>query len=174
MSEQSSKQQIIRKKLRLPNYDYSQNGAYYVTICTHDRKRLFGLVTNVGAHPCVRLNTAGLMIKDKLLSLEKKFDDIKLDYYCIMPNHLHFVLFKQGEHTGSPLHQNIQWLKTQTTNEYIKLVKQGVLPPFDKHIWQRNYYEHVIRGEKDLFEIRKYINDNPAKWFFDKYYNIKD
>lgn len=163
-----------RKQLRLPNYDYRQNGAYYITICTHNRANLFGQIKYVGAHPCVRLSIAGQMIESKLKSTEAKFDDIRLDYYCIMPNHLHFVIIKEGEHMGSPLHHIIQWFKTQTTNEYIKLVKKGVLPPFDKHIWQRNYYEHIIRGENDLYEIRKYIRDNPAKWFFDKYYQTKD
>lgn len=70
------------------------------------------------------------MIKDKLFSLEQKFDGVKIDYYCVMPNHVHFILLKQGAHMGAPLHEIIKWYKTQTTNEYIKLVKQGVLLPF--------------------------------------------
>ena len=119
-----------RKQLRLPNYDYRQSGAYYVTICTHNREMLFGEVSYVGAHPCVRPSTAGSMIKDKLFSLEQKFDGVKIDYYCVMPNHVHFILLKQGAHMGAPLHEIIKWYKTQTTNEYIKLVKQGVLLPF--------------------------------------------
>ena len=169
-----SNAQKRRKQLRLPNYDYSQNGAYYVTICARNRKEQFGFINYVGAHPCVRLSTAGHLVKKKLFALERKYDGVKIDYYCIMPNHIHFVLFKQGAHAGAPLHQIVQWFKTQTTNEYIKLVKQGVLPPFEKHIWQRGYYEHVIRGEHDLYEIRKYIEETPAKWFFDKYYQAKD
>lgn len=64
----------------------------------------------------------------------------------------------------------VQWLKTQTTNEYIKLVKSGVLKPFDKHIWQRSFYEHVIRNENDLYETRRYIEGNPVNWIKDKYY----
>ena len=171
--ENDSVQQKRRKQLRLPNYDYSTSGAYYVTICTYNRVKLFGSIQYVGADPCVRPSTAGVMIKEKLFALESKFEDIKIDYYCIMPDHIHFVLFKncaQGGHMGPPLHRIIQWYKTQTTNEYIKLVKSGILPPFEKHIWQRDYFEHVIRGEHDLYEIRKYIDNNPAKWFFDKHY----
>ncbi|MBQ5686241.1 MAG: transposase, partial [Ruminococcus sp.] len=103
-----------------------------------------------------------------------KFYGLKIDYHCIMPNHLHFVIRKEGAHMGAPLHEIIKWYKTQTTNQYIRMVKESVLPPFDKHIWQRNYFEHVIRGEKDLYEIRKYIDNNPAKWFFDEYYSKKD
>lgn len=110
------------------------------------------------------------MIQEKMFSLEERFPEVTIDYYCIMPNHIHFVLIKEGAHMGAPLHEIIKWFKTQTTNEYIKMVKQNLLPPFNKHVWQRNYFEHVIRGEKDLLEIRRYIENNPAKWFFDKYY----
>ena len=172
--ESTDCKQKHRKQLRLPFYDYSQNGAYYVTICTHNREKLFGSVQYVGAHPCVRPNAAGTMVKEKLFALENKFEGVKIDYYCVMPDHIHFVLFKEGAHAGAPLQIILQWYKTQTTNEYIKLVKQSVSPPFDKHIWQRGYFEHVIRGEQDLYEIRKYIDENPAKWFFEKHYQIKD
>ena len=154
----------------MPDYDYSQNGAYYVTICTHNREALFGRVSYAGAHPCVRLNAAGVMIRNKLFSLEERFEGVRIDYHCIMPNHIHFVLIKEGAHTGAPLHEIIKWYKTQTTNNYIKLVKQNVLPPFNRHVWQKNNYEHVIRGERDLNEIRSYIENNPAKWFFDNYF----
>ena len=171
MIDGNERQEKRRKQLRLPNYDYSQNGAYYITICTHNRVSLFGIVKSVGAYPCVRPNAAGVMVKEKLFSLAEKYEGVKIDYYCIMPNHIHFVLVKEGAHAGAPLHEMIKWYKTQTTNEYIKLVKQNILPPFDKHIWQRNYYEHIIRGEEDLYEIRKYIENNPAKWFFDKYFH---
>ena len=103
-----------------------------------------------------------------------------------MPNHLHGVIFivgadlcvcpkLRGEHAGSPLHQNgehagsplpeiIQWFKTMSTNEYIRNVKQGNWPPFNKKIWQRNYYEHIIRNEKSLDKIRNYIFNNPSGW----------
>lgn len=92
-----------------------------------------------------------------------------------MPNHIHFILFihtdeSTGGHMGPPLQEMVQWLKTQTTNEYIKLVKSGVLKPFDKHVWQRSFYEHVIRNENDLYETRRYIEGNPVNWIKDKYY----
>ncbi len=117
------------------------------------------------------------MIEEKMLALESKFDDLRIDYHCIMPDHIHMIVWinhPEGGHTGPPLHSIIRWFKTQTTNEYIKLVKSGILPPFDKHIWQRNYFEHIIRGEADLYDIRKYIEDNPARWFFEKHFQIKD
>ncbi len=64
----------------------------------------------------------------------------------------------------APLQQIIKWFKTQTTNEYIKGVKFGLYAPFNKHLWQRGYYEHIIRNQQDLDEIRHYIESNPSKW----------
>lgn len=71
----------------------------------------------------------------------------------------------------SPLPEIIKWYKTQTTNEYIEYVKNGFIPAFDKHIWQRNYYEHIIRNENDYNEAWEYIEQNPLKWEIEK--NIK-
>lgn len=162
-----------RKQLRLKNYDYSENGAYFVTVCTHNKANLLADVDIVGADPCVRPNIAGRMVLQKLYSLEQKFDNIILDYHCVMPNHIHFIIFKcaqAGGHAGPPLQTVIQWFKTQTTNEYIKMVKSGILKPFDGRVWQRSYYEHVVRCEQDLNEIREYIEGNPINWIKDKYY----
>ena len=81
-----------------------------------------------------------------------------------MPDHIHFIIFNEGEHAGSPLPEIIKWFKTQTTNKYIKCVKRGLFQPFDKHIWQRNYYEHIIRNQNDYNEIWQYIDENPLNW----------
>jgi REP element-mobilizing transposase RayT len=75
-----------------------------------------------------------------------------------------------GEHVGSPLHRVVQWFKTMTTNEYIRGVKTLGWQPFDGKLWQRNYYEHIIRDERAYLTISKYIINNPAKWNDDKFY----
>ena len=75
-----------------------------------------------------------------------------------------------GEHIGSPLHAMIQWFKTMTTNEYIRGVKNVGWPRFNKKLWQRNYYEHIIRDKKSYHQISEYIKTNPLKWHDDKYY----
>jgi len=75
-----------------------------------------------------------------------------------------------GEHISSPLHAMIQWFKTMTTNEYIRFVKNDTWQPFHKKLWQRNYYEHIIRDETSCYQISEYIQANPVKWQDDKYY----
>ncbi len=158
-----------RKQIRLKEYDYSQNNAYFITICTQNRRNLFGEVVYdaVGAHLRVRPNNPDKLIEKWLFELENKFPGVTVDCYVIMPNHIHFILFcsaRAGVCAGAPLPEIIQWFKAQTTNEYIRGVKTGLYPPFEKHVWQRNYYEHVIRNEEDLFETRKYIDENLLKW----------
>ncbi len=75
---------------------------------------------------------------------------------------------KQGEHIGSPLHLVVQWFKTMTTNEYIRGVKQNNWQGFDQKLWQRNYWEHILRNENEYNRIAQYVVDNPQKWALDK------
>ncbi len=108
-----------------------------------------------------------------IIKIEDKYNNIKIDKDVIIPKYIHFILIidnQTGEHMGSPLHEIIKWFKTQTTNGYINLVKQGVLPKFSNKIWQRSYYEHIIRNEKSYNEIWKYIDENLIKWEEDGYY----
>ncbi len=149
-----------RKQLRLQGYDYSRNSGYFLTLCTYKRRNI--LCENIGSDN---------MFKKWLTEIEEKFPGTKIDYHIIMPDHMHFVLFLMNEYKdkGSDtcfydLPLIIDWYKTMTTNEYIKGVKSGLYEIFDKHIWQRNYYEHIIRNEEDLYEIRRYIRDNPKNW----------
>jgi hypothetical protein len=78
----------------------------------------------------------------------------------------------QGEHIGSPLHKIVQWFKTMTTNDYIKNVRTYNWKPFNKKLWQRNYYEHIIRNEIELDKIREYILNNPMNWEIDENYRV--
>ena len=100
------------------------------------------------------LTTRIKLLKYGCLRLKGSLKNTKIDFYTVMPNHIHFIMFNSGTHN---LPEIIDWFKTMTTNEYIKGVKNGLFPRFDKHVWQRSYYEHVIRNEDDLYEIRKYI-----------------
>jgi len=81
---------------------------------------------------------------------------------------------KKGEHTGSPLHRVVQWFKTMTTNEYIRGVKTNGWRRFDKKLWQRNYWEHIIRNENEYQRIAEYMINNPIKWNMDKLNDVED
>ena len=165
-----------RKSIRLKNYDYSSNGYYFVTICTQNREKLFGEI--VGATLCGRPNNPDKLIVKWLLELENKFKGVKIDEYIVMPNHIHFIIKRTGDHTGSTgdhtgsplLRDIIGWFKTMTTNEYIAGVKDGRFMPFKGRLWQRNYYEHIIRNYDDYINIADYIQNNPLKWEEDKLY----
>ncbi|MBQ8960570.1 MAG: transposase [Ruminococcus sp.] len=178
-----------RKPLRLKNHDYSQPNAYFITICTYRRQSLFWadeglLAAAVGAHPCVRppggghfsqpeivLSKAGEMVSKWLKKIPEKYPGYTIDEYVIMPDHIHFIIICEewpGGHVGPPLQSVLQWFKAQTTNEYIRGVRAEVFPPFNSRIWQRTYYEHIIRDQNDMQDIRRYIEENPIKWNTEK------
>uniref|UniRef100_B0TZ99 Transposase IS200-like domain-containing protein n=2 Tax=Francisella philomiragia TaxID=28110 RepID=B0TZ99_FRAP2 len=190
MTNQNNQTQYFknRKNLRLKYYDYSSNGAYFVTICVNNRECLFGDI--IDGQMC--LNDAGLMIDEIYHDLENKFANIQCGEYVIMPNHFHCVIhicndgYRMNERaniefaptkvpvgvesisTRVSLSQIIQTFKRQTTIEYINGVKTKNWQSFDKRLWQRNYYEHIIRNEKSYNEIIKYIQLNPLKWELDE------
>jgi putative transposase len=174
-----------RKNIRLKDFDYSQNAYYFITICTQNREHFFGQVINGE----MVLNHAGEMVEKICLKLENEFPYIKIDKYVFMPNHFHVIIAIVGADSISARNQInvsinqadiesaptigdiIQCFKRQTTIEYIKGVKNGIYPPFKNRIWQRGYYDHIIRNEQDYKEIGEYIENNPLKWELDKYYN---
>jgi len=156
-----------RKSIRLKGYDYAKAGLYFVTICVQNKQCIFGNIYNDSMH----LNKAGEMIEKWYKELENKFNDIKCYDFVIMPNHIHVIIKNESsEHTGSPLHEVIKWLKTMTTNEYIRHVKSDNWLPFDGKLWQRNYYEHIIRDQESYNEISYYIKTNPSQWNQDQLY----
>lgn len=173
-----------RKSIRLKGYDYSQNGGYFVTICTHNKQCLFGDIVNSK----MELSEMGKIAEKCWNEIPDHFDNILLDYFVIMPNHIHSIINIVGaKHLGvtstkyshlsspnaSPLQPRgtdkgslgaiIQNYKSVTTRKINKIFsRQGSL------LWQRNYYEHVIRNDSDLNDIREYIINNPLKWALDK------
>jgi putative transposase len=173
-----------RRSIRLKGYDYSQAGLYFITICCQDRACMYGEISNGQ----LKLNDAGKMVEKWYYELENKFPDVKCHAMIVMPNHFHCILENVGaigadtqvspyrtglppngdsdrdEPTCSSLSHVVQWFKTMTTNEYIRGVKNSNWQPFRGKLWQRNYYEHIIRNDQSYHRISKYIIDNPAKW----------
>ena len=177
-----------RKQLRLKNYNYSQSGYYFVTICTHDRQNLLRNIAGCGSQcPSVLdLNTAplanmelteiGMQIENSILNIPSLFACANIDQYIIMPNHLHIIIVINGKgghlsdtggHGNPPLQDIIGRFKSFTTYEYNKIYKTN-----GNIIWQRDFYEHIIRNEYELQQIREYISNNLAKWLEDEYYGL--
>ncbi|MDX9724418.1 MAG: hypothetical protein RBU37_26970 [Myxococcota bacterium] len=171
-----------RRSIRLQGYDYHRAGVYFVTICSHNRACLFGEVDGE-----MRLNDAGRMVERWFLELNRKFERVETDTYIVMPDHLHGIVVlgnsplgatdlpfclgsddDQRSVLGVALPTMVQWLKTMTTNEYIRGIKQERWPSFLGRLWQRGYFEHVVRDEDDLAQIRQYIVDNPTNWGLDR------
>ena len=158
------KQYKDRKIIRLQNYDYSANGAYFITICTHNREHLF---ESVGAD-----SISARMVKKVYGEIIGKYDNVSSPISVVMPNHFHSIIIIERNDTEvvPSISKIVQEFKRYTTCEYIKLVKNGILKPFDKRIWQRSFYDHIIRNENDFNEIWMYIENNPLKWQEDCYY----
>lgn len=154
-----------RCSIRLRGYDYSQAGAYFVTVCTFNQACLYGQVVEGE----MRLNEYGLVVHKCWNELSSHYPYVETDEYAVMPNHLHGVILiiagagpslrSTYNHT---LGQIVGYFKYQSTKEI-----NGRRGTPGERIWQRNYYEHVIRSENELNRIRKYIAENPLKWEMD-------
>ncbi|OGC57386.1 hypothetical protein A3H26_03280 [candidate division WWE3 bacterium RIFCSPLOWO2_12_FULL_36_10] len=174
-----------RRSIRLKNHDYSRVGKYFITICTKNRECLFGDVVNGE----VVLNDIGNTINTQWNKLLNRFNNIQLDEYVVMPNHFHGIIIiksnpivgvsfmkpdikmeiiKSNRHMGlmnqtPTLGQIIRYFKSKCTYEIHK-------NKLNVKLWQRNYYEHIIRTENDLNKIRKYIKTNSKMWEMDMHY----
>lgn len=134
-----------RKKLRLHGYDYSSNGAYFVTIYVKNGEYLFGDIVN----NAITLLPAGEMIASYWQKLPLKYPSFSLDDFVVMPNHFHaIILIDTTTHLPVNLSQGIQWFKTITTNAYIQAVHHQNWEPFVGKLWHRSFYDHIIRDEK--------------------------
>ena len=144
-----------RHSIRLKGYDYSLKGLYFITICTQNQQHLFGKIVNRE----MILNDPGIMTAKWWNELKQKYRNIELHERIIMPDHFHGII--QIANKNDNLGEMMKWFKTMTTNEYIRNVKHNNWQTFDKKIWQRNYYEHIIRDEKSYYRISEYIRTNP-------------
>ena len=189
-----------RRSIRLPGYDYTQPGAYFVIICAHERQHLFGDVVDGQ----MRLSSAGRVVDWYWRRLPQHFPHVRLDAHVVMPNHAHVILWIvdavgathsptiSGQmvnavptdgpdqtqrvlgNASSPLRPNgpapgsvgaiIGNFKSVTTRRINKMNHAPGDP-----VWQRNFYEHIVRNERALHAIRQYIADNPARWHLDRY-----
>jgi len=147
-----------RKHPRLNHFDYSTSGAYFITICTHNRSCLLSNITEQG----LIYTTYGNIAREQLILLERRYSGLKVDQYVIMPNHIHMILLlEQG---GPRITDVVCAYKSLTTRECKKIRPIDIL-------FQTSFYEHVIRGQVDYDEIAEYIVNNPKQWELDQLYS---
>ena len=158
-------EQRERKQNRLTNYDYGLPGSYFVTLCTNHPLTLFEMEPIVGNSPrAVSRPPQNLVIHKGIRQVQAHFTNIHIDKYVIMPDHLHIIVTILERHEGHSLQDVMHYFKTMTTTDYIRGVKSGMLQPFDKKLWQKSYYDHVIRNQQDYDETWQYIENNPTRW----------
>lgn len=158
-----------RKLPRLKAYDYSSPGAYFITICTHNKNCIFGSILSGdgGIEPTVQYSPIGEIARNCLLEIEQHYGNVKIDNWVIMPNHVH-ILFRITERITSPIKYDISNVVGKYKAAVTRTVRKITLHP-DK-IWQSSCYDHIIRNDKDYQKIWEYISGNPSKWLDDCFY----
>ncbi len=173
MTQQFDPQLHHRRSIRLPGYDYTSPGAYFVTLCVRDRECIFGRV----AGGLMELNEWGRAAAESWLWLAEQYPYVELDEWVVMPNHMHGIIvivneLRRGRSRTTPaqtapkrkpLGRLIGAFKTVSTKQ-INVMRNTPGEP----IWQRNYYEHIVRNERALDAIRSYIAANPRRWESDR------
>lgn len=162
-----------RKKNRLKGFNYSYNGAYFITICTQNRECVLSEINVGDGFPVPRLTQYGVICNNNINLITDKFPTVFVDKYVIMPNHIHILLVvcssdtnESGTGNSSPTIGNvIGWLKYQITVQINNACGNA-----GKRIFQRSYHDHVIRNEKGFNMISRYIDENPLKWESDCFY----
>ena len=163
-----------RKANRLPTYDYAQNGAYFITICTRERQQILWAdnnletVEDVGAHSVrpqrsPHLSQTGKVVEDAILQIHAHYPAVQLEKYAIMPNHVHLLLMIQREQGG-------RTLCAPTLSLVIKQMKENVTKHLGHSIWQKSFHDHVIRTQYGFEMIWQYIDTNPQNWHKDCFY----
>ena len=173
-----------RKIIRLQNYDYSTNGAYFITICVENGHEILGQIVGDGALdvPCknddfssvhyVKLTNIGEIVKRHIENTDNAYDgEIKLDKYVIMPNHIHILIMLNNAESANSGTSRAPSPTNQKIPQIISTLKTLITKELGYSIWQRSFHDHIIRNEEAYKKIWNYIDTNPQNWGKDKYYN---
>ena len=154
-----------RKNLRIKEYNYSEEGFYFITICTKNKECILSKINNNKENniPELLLYKYGKYVKKYITIINQTYKNVKIENFVIMPNHIHFIchVYKTTQ-TISPANSKVPSL--------ISTLKRFVNKECGYNIWQRNYYEHIIRNENEYIKILEYIENNPYKWKKDIYF----
>ncbi len=179
--EKRNRVKAYPKSMRLAGYNYSWPGAYFVTVCTFDKRCMFGRVVNEK----MNINSYGKIVKREWIVSCKSYPDVYCDYYIVMPNHFHAIVFINKPQSASGASPRQSDAVPVTRKDRRQMLLPKIVGRFKmqaaKHInlirntsgraiWQRSYYDHIIRNEEDLTQKREYIINNPIKWELDRFY----
>jgi REP element-mobilizing transposase RayT len=168
-----------RRSVRLQGYDYAQNGAYFVTICAYNREYVFGEIVG----ETMRLNASGEIVQEEWLRTPLIRPEVELDIFVVMPNHFHGIVVIRddvvGAHGRAPLQPTVQSGSLHRAPKSLSSLMAGFKSAATKHInelrdtpgapvWQRSFYDRIIRNEEGLNKARQYIENNPARWAYDE------
>ena len=156
-----------RKPNRLPTFDYASNGAYFVTLCTQNKRCILSTVAvgaTCGRPPVIELTAAGEIVEREILRLNETYENLRVEHYTIMPNHVHLLLVIDA-FGGRPQ-------VAPTVSRAMKQFKGAVTKRLGASVWQKGFHDHVIRSESDYACHLQYIDENPKKWLLgkDEYY----
>ena len=166
MDNQNTKVFPQRKRTRLKNFDYSTNGMYFVTICTKEKQKILSKIVGGDAHiaPSCELTYYGKVVDKYINSINNVYKNISVENYVIMPNHIHMLIMIDGT----------MWASSPTTiSDIVRSVKTLTTKQIGKPIFQRSFFDHIIRDQTDYENVYNYIDSNPSKWESDELY-IKD
>ena len=142
-----------RKSIRLKEYDYSEPGYYFLTICIKNRLHLLGTIVDSK----LQFSKEGIIVTKYISSIHETYDNMEIDEYTIMPNHIHMILI---------IHKK----EKVTLSHIIQQFKGIVTKELGYSIWQKSFHEHIIRNEKQYYIIKQYIQNNVANWENDRYF----
>ena len=185
--EKEQKELPERKPTRLGHFDYNTVGAYFITICTQDRQSILSRIVGGDVPDCptsaatdpvggdvldapkhVELLPHGKIADKYINQLNNFYDNIKIDRYVIMPNHIHMMLLVLGD--GASRTSPPTTKQHSAVSQFISTFKRFCNKEYGQNIWQRHFYDHVIRDRKDYAARIKYIQENPVRWYYDELY----
>lgn len=172
-----------RKRIRIQDYDYSTSGAYFITVCTANREKIFwsdrrgelcspadNTKTGDQRSPLrVELSDIGIIVDNEIKKLSGIYDAVRVDKYCIMPDHIHFIISINTAENGRTRRGELRSPAcAPTISRVIKQFKGSITKQIGKPIWQKSFYDHGIRNQQDYDEIWRYIENNPLKYALKK------
>ena len=159
-----------RKHPRLKYYDYSQNGSYFITVCTKNNECILGCVKTSKRNlfpPYIELSSLGKVAKKYICNINNVYEYISVDKYVIMPNHIHLLITIEHPYEPAVAEEQKKYTTVQTI---VRSFKKMVAREISDSIWQESFYETILKNDESYYDVYEYIEKNPINWIADKYY----